>query len=412
MSKITGLWKWHLRPTFLNTVRRFGGVPVPHGSTTAVAYAAESPACRLTAFPSPTTESIPPRTVVGSREAIEATQAMIPDPEVRAAYERLLAGASLRQSDAFVALIDDGRVCHDTAIPVTADDRVLADAVPMHIVSTLATCPLRLRYLPRPRRRTGCMALLSCAIPYNYYHWLIEALPRLALYDRAGIAADRFYAPMRYRFQRESLQLAGIAPGQIERATPNSHVVADRVAASSVSLMNSARWKTDFLYRRFTRSLDAAVAPSLRVFVSRRRRGKRTVVNDNDVFRALQPLGFRRYDLETMTFAEQVRLFFNAACVVGPHGAGLSNIVFCRPGTKVVEVNTPYRTITCFYDLAHFRQLDYRLHVAQPICDRFFHFDPQSGSGDSDMWVDPLPFARSMADFLDAAPAEPARTAA
>ena len=31
-------------------------------------------------------------------------------------------------------------------------------------------------------------------------------------------------------------------------------------------------------------------------------------------------------------------LFNNAECVVGLHGGGFANIVFCKPGTKVVEL--------------------------------------------------------------------------
>ena len=45
--------------------------------------------------------------------------------------------------------------------------------------------------------------------------------------------------------------------------------------------------------------------------------------------------------LQEPKFTEQVNLFFNADCVVGLHGAGFVNSVFCRPGTRVIElINT------------------------------------------------------------------------
>lgn len=44
-------------------------------------------------------------------------------------------------------------------------------------------------------------------------------------------------------------------------------------------------------------------------------------------------------ELETMSFSDQVQLFAKARIVVGIHGAGLANIVFCRPGTVLVEVD-------------------------------------------------------------------------
>ena len=79
--------------------------------------------------------------------------------------------------------------------------------------------------------------------------------------------------------------------------------------------------------------------------------------------------------------------FRGAECVVAPHGAGLTNLAFCRPGTRVVEIGTPYRPWSCFWEIAHHRRLDYHLHLAKPV--RVRHFDPATGIGDSDLEVDP-----------------------
>ena len=39
-----------------------------------------------------------------------------------------------------------------------------------------------------------------------------------------------------------------------------------------------------------------------------------------------------------ITFLEQVELFHNAEIIVAAHGAGLTNILFSEPGTKVYEI--------------------------------------------------------------------------
>ena len=41
--------------------------------------------------------------------------------------------------------------------------------------------------------------------------------------------------------------------------------------------------------------------------------------------------------LHEIKFIEQVDLFYNADCIVGLHGAGFANTVFCKPRTKVIE---------------------------------------------------------------------------
>ena len=35
---------------------------------------------------------------------------------------------------------------------------------------------------------------------------------------------------------------------------------------------------------------------------------------------------------------EQILLFQSADFIIGPHGAGLANLLFCEPGTKVIEL--------------------------------------------------------------------------
>lgn len=42
-----------------------------------------------------------------------------------------------------------------------------------------------------------------------------------------------------------------------------------------------------------------------------------------------------------MSVAEQAVLLASAEFVIAPHGAGLTNLVFCSPGTKVLEIFAP-----------------------------------------------------------------------
>lgn len=72
-------------------------------------------------------------------------------------------------------------------------------------------------------------------------------------------------------------------------------------------------------------------------------RERREIRGFDRVQEALQgvygPEGLVVAELESMTFAEQVRLFRGARAIVAVHGAGLANMVFCRPGTTLIEVD-------------------------------------------------------------------------
>lgn len=51
-------------------------------------------------------------------------------------------------------------------------------------------------------------------------------------------------------------------------------------------------------------------------------------------------------------------LFANAKIVIAPHGAGLTNLIFCKPGTKVLEIFQSHEDDTYCY-LAQVLGLDY-----------------------------------------------------
>jgi hypothetical protein len=74
-----------------------------------------------------------------------------------------------------------------------------------------------------------------------------------------------------------------------------------------------------------------------RIFVSRDDARLRRVLNERDLLLELNARGYERVTLRGMPLAQQVALFLNAEAIAGPHGAGLTHISWCRPGTKVTE---------------------------------------------------------------------------
>jgi hypothetical protein len=88
-------------------------------------------------------------------------------------------------------------------------------------------------------------------------------------------------------------------------------------------------------FRRFRP--DDAAAPTRRIFIVRPQ-GRRGIVNEDEIHGLATERGFELVRLETLTLAEQIRLFAETRFVTGVHGAGFSNIVFSRPGTRVLEL--------------------------------------------------------------------------
>ena len=66
-----------------------------------------------------------------------------------------------------------------------------------------------------------------------------------------------------------------------------------------------------------------------------------------------------------MSVLEQVAIFVNAEIVVSPHGSGLTNLVFCSPKTKVVELFSPNYLRTDYWMISQQLKLQHYYLVGQ-----------------------------------------------
>jgi len=79
-----------------------------------------------------------------------------------------------------------------------------------------------------------------------------------------------------------------------------------------------------------------------KIYVTRQNASYRNLINEEDIVNVLKKDGFRTVDLNNMDVFEQIELFSNAKFIVSPTGSSLTNLVFCSPGTKVVEIKPKY----------------------------------------------------------------------
>lgn len=96
-------------------------------------------------------------------------------------------------------------------------------------------------------------------------------------------------------------------------------------------------------------------------------RKQRGITFSNTVWKDLKRRGFIFLRPELLEHSAQVDIFSNAKTIIATHGAGLSNIVFCPPGTKVFELFNKTLSTHAFYTLAHFGGLDYSCAVLDPL---------------------------------------------
>lgn len=187
----------------------------------------------------------------------------------------------------------------------------------------------------------------------NYYHWLIDILPRL-LQVKPYIGKERFLVPENLLpFQRRTLELLGYGEDRLIYVGDHECVRAPRVLVSSLLSMSTfvhpevvkmlRRW---FLFKRHPDK------PVRRVFISRADAQSRRLVNEDALLPILAKHGFERVVLGDMSFDDQVRLFAEVDVLLGVHGAGMTNMVFMPPSSRVVEIACAHHPATFFTHLA------------------------------------------------------------
>ena len=83
------------------------------------------------------------------------------------------------------------------------------------------------------------------------------------------------------------------------------------------------------------------------------------MVEQADIRNYLQGLGFQLLDCARLSVQEQARELSEADEVVVAHGAAATNLAFCQPGTKVIELFGPGYVNPCYRDLCAQAELIY-----------------------------------------------------
>jgi capsular polysaccharide biosynthesis protein len=76
--------------------------------------------------------------------------------------------------------------------------------------------------------------------------------------------------------------------------------------------------------------------PFRKIFISRDKARSRKVNNSSELLIALK--GWESVTLEDLPIREQIKIFAEASHVLATHGAGLVNIMWCKEGTKIIEI--------------------------------------------------------------------------
>jgi capsular polysaccharide biosynthesis protein len=276
----------------------------------------------------------------------------------------------LKAAPAFVFEIPNVNFwAHYGGAVVTADNALLADLSPE--VWGPANHPIFSRWrLPKSELLNDRIAIaVTPEAGGNYYHWLLDLLPRVLLLKHATQNFSNYDTLLlngsRANYERETLTALEVPREKIRFVNSRDRFQIASAVFPCLDINVVAPWKV-----RGLRQLASPVPSNQhrrRLYLSRARAAVRRIGNEKEISEALRQHDFEILEAETLSFREQADLFAHASVIVAPHGAALANIVFCQPGTRVVEISTRAGYRDWYWQLATVAGLSYEVLEAQPI---------------------------------------------
>ena len=202
--------------------------------------------------------------------------------------------------------------------------------------------------LQNARRISGRTMFATSDEPHNWGMWLLYVLPAVIQfienrhsYDRLLVYAD--HPNMRAMLRLLGLKAADVILHDCSRAYHFESIDVFRQPRRDYFVAQDARTIFAELRERVAGSITVPSAHNL--YVGRRRRtvemgSYRPLVNEDELMGRLKTMGYSPVDPEYLGPEEQIELFGSERRIVVLGGAGLFNAVFCKPGTRVVDIES------------------------------------------------------------------------
>lgn len=202
----------------------------------------------------------------------------------------------------------------------------------------------------------------SVAVPAwkNYYHWVIECLPRIRLLEKYGNHTGQYPVLIIPRdspdWLKESIDMIEYT-GKIA-SIEGSVISVDSLVVPTFPDPTSIEYQ--WLRKRMLNDVPYTEAEfSKRVYISREDATVRRVSNKKRLNRLLDTYDIHTYSLSSLSVREQIDLFSQAKLIVSPHGAGLTNILFADQAA-VIEM-FGQRKASMYDRMAEHLHHDYRM---------------------------------------------------
>jgi len=221
-----------------------------------------------------------------------------------------------------------------------------------------AMLPLRLAKSPGYRRLFRAKTLKKAGLhtsiihlPWchnNLFHWLFEGLSRLFPLSLDTTPITLMVPQQMAAFQQSLLDavlrtlphvtLARVPKNELWKVEEYRHLSFPGQSQSAYLPTPIRDWLKQSVLHGL--GITEPTAPTERIFICRERTSIRRITNEKELVAIAKNYGVTPYFAEDHSYEDQVKQFNRSSLVVGGHGAGLSNALFCQQAAVLEMFST------------------------------------------------------------------------
>jgi capsular polysaccharide biosynthesis protein len=200
-------------------------------------------------------------------------------------------------------------------------------------------------------------------VHWGYQHWLTQCLPAIDWSLGRKRSRDvRLILPRLHPWQEDMLALLGY--DRVPRLTPEANI---RYRLPHVEYSDFLNGTTSFAIclsaletaQRIAKAVTPFRSDDKVLYIDEVTPHYGSIRNEGAVIDFMRRRGVTIVERGRLPAAERINLFRNADVVIGPLGEGLSDVLFCRPGTLLWEWMPRHYQNASINRLAQAAQLDY-----------------------------------------------------
>jgi hypothetical protein len=198
----------------------------------------------------------------------------------------------------------------------------------------------------------------------NYFHWITDVLPKTCV-NQKYIKKSIFYLIPNFKtsFQKDSLKLMGIK--KIYELKKNQSVKIENLIYVS-ELYPSGNPSLDIFIkmRNSIMSNFSFTSKKRKIYISRKKSSRRRMADEIEFEKRLSLCGFEIHCMEDYSLKKQIRICAEAKILVGLNGSGLTNLIWMKPGSKIIDIRPKNDdTLNPFFSISQLLNINYYYYL-------------------------------------------------